>query len=73
MFVAITDEQLFSAKQVCQGCLLADQSGLPRWRDGKLGCGRLLCKSQQNQPTIYQCQMGFRIAKIKETPSLNQF
>lgn len=65
MFVVITDEQLLSAQRVCQGCLLADNSGLPRWRGGKLGCGHSLAKSQQNQPTIYECQMGFHIANIE--------
>ena len=65
MLVVITDEQLLSAHQICHGCLLADNAGLPRWREGKLGCGQLMCKSEHNQPTVYQCQMGFRIANIE--------
>lgn len=65
MFVVITEEQVLKAQQVCQGCLLADHSGLPRWREGKLGCAQSSGKSDQNHPTIYQCQMGFRIANIE--------
>jgi len=64
MLVVITEEQLLSAEHICQGCLLADQSGLPRWREGKLGCAHSLTKSQENRPTVYRCQMGFRITNI---------
>lgn len=66
MFVVITDEHVLSAQQVCQNCLLADHSGLPRWREGKLGCANSLGKFAQNHSTtIYQCQMGFRVANIE--------
>ncbi|ELR98380.1 hypothetical protein [Gloeocapsa sp. PCC 73106] len=65
MFVVITEEQVLIAQQVCQNCLLADHSGLPRWREGKFGCAHSLSKSDQSHPTIYQCQMGFRIANIE--------
>ncbi|TVQ48456.1 MAG: hypothetical protein EA365_01490 [Gloeocapsa sp. DLM2.Bin57] len=65
MFVVITENKLLSAEHICQGCLLADQSGLPRWRQGKLGCGQSLGKSPDNQTTVYQCQMGFRVANIE--------
>jgi hypothetical protein len=63
MLVILTDEQVLSPKQVCQGCLLANQSGLPRWQNGKLGCGQALGE-RKNQPTLYECQMGFRVANI---------
>lgn len=64
MLVILTDEQILSTRQVCPGCLLADQQGLPRWHQGKLICGHALDKSGKNQPSLYQCQMGFRVANI---------
>ncbi len=65
MLVIITDEQLLSPKQVCQTCLMANQSGLPRWQEGKLNCGRaVVARSSENQANIYECQMGFRVANI---------
>ncbi|MGK7873866.1 MAG: hypothetical protein AB4426_11305 [Xenococcaceae cyanobacterium] len=64
MLVILTDEQVLSTQQVCQGCLLADRRGLPRWRQGKLGCGHFLGKPGKNQPALYECQMGFLIANI---------
>ena len=65
MLVILTDEQLLSTERVCQGCLLANQSGYPRWHQGKLGCGRCIGKLGENKPTVYQCQMGFRLANIE--------
>ncbi len=38
MLVILTDNQIFAPEQVCQSCLLADGSGQPRWRGGKLHC-----------------------------------
>jgi hypothetical protein len=40
MIVMIVDQQILSPKQVCQNCLMSNQSGLPRWHDSKLGCGK---------------------------------
>ncbi|MEY2833587.1 MAG: hypothetical protein RLZZ574_2846 [Cyanobacteriota bacterium] len=40
MIVMIVDQQILSPKQVCQNCLMSDQSGLPRWHDSKLRCGK---------------------------------
>ncbi|MGH2415615.1 MAG: hypothetical protein ACRDEA_18370 [Microcystaceae cyanobacterium] len=65
MLVILTDEQILSTQQVCQGCLLANHRGLPRWHQGKLGCGRALGKLGDNQPDLYKCQMGFTIVSIK--------
>jgi len=59
------DDQIISPDCVCQGCLMADQSGLPRWSSGKLRCGRTLQKGMDNQPDQYECQMGFRVANIE--------
>ena len=65
MLVILTNEQVLSTTQVCQGCLLADRSGLPRWHHGKLGCGHSITKVGKNQPPLYECQMGFRLANIE--------
>lgn len=64
MLVIITDKQLLSPKQVCQSCLMANRSGLPRWHQGKLNCGRSVNKSPKNQATIYECQMGFHVTHV---------
>lgn len=65
MLIILTDEQILSTQQVCQNCLLANRQGLPRWHHGKLGCGDRLGKSDNDRPTFYQCQMGFRVANIE--------
>jgi hypothetical protein len=65
MLVILTDEQVLSTEIVCQGCLLANQSGSPRWHQGRLSCGHCIGELGENQPTVYQCQMGFRLAKIE--------
>ena len=64
MIVMITDEQILSAQQVCQNCLMANHSGLPRWHRGQLGCGKTLQKSTPTQTKIYRCQMGFNVTKV---------
>lgn len=65
MLVILTDERVLRAQQVCQGCLLADRTGLPRWHQGKLGCGHCISKKGgKERPDLYECQMGFRIASI---------
>ncbi|AFZ34591.1 hypothetical protein Sta7437_1011 [Stanieria cyanosphaera PCC 7437] len=65
MLVILTEEQILSPQKVCPTCLMADQSGSPRWHHGKLFCGHALQKSEERQATIYECQMGFRIANIQ--------
>jgi hypothetical protein len=65
MLVVLLEEQILSPKQVCQNCLLADRSGLPRWRKGHLCCGHpLRSLTEQQQPELYECQMGFRLAHL---------
>ena len=64
MLVILIEDQLFAPQNVCQSCLLADQSGQPRWRQGQLRCGQVIRKLAAGQPDQYQCLMGFRIAKI---------
>ena len=65
MLVMIGDQQIFSAKQVCQNCLMADRTGSPRWHHGKLYCGQALNKSVEQEATVYKCQMGFRVTQIQ--------
>jgi hypothetical protein len=64
MLVMIADEQILSPRQVCQNCLMADRSGLPRWHHGQLYCGQALNKSAKEQATVYECQMGFRLTQV---------
>ncbi len=65
MLVKLMDEQILSPACVCQTCLLADRSGQPRWRQGKLGCGHAVRKPSPQQPEQYECEMGFRVANIE--------
>ena len=79
MLVILTDNYILTPKQVCQSCVLADSSGEPRWRSGKLCCGHAIApavflgcqngfcqftKVTNQQPELYKCAMGFCIAKI---------
>ncbi|MCD8488225.1 MAG: hypothetical protein LRZ84_16170 [Desertifilum sp.] len=65
MLVMLIDDRIIAPKTVCQGCLLADRSGQPRWRQGQLRCGHALQRPSPAQPIQYECQMGFRIACIE--------
>ena len=64
MIVMITDEQILSARQVCQNCLMADRSGLPRWHRGQLGCAEARHTSTPKPAKIHKCQMGFNVAQV---------
>lgn len=59
------EDQILAPQHVCQSCLLADQSGQPRWSRGQLRCGQAIRKLTPQQPNQYQCMMGFRIAHIE--------
>jgi hypothetical protein len=65
MLVILIEDQIIPPEQVCQSCVLADQSGQPRWRGNKLYCGQAISRLSQQQPEQYECQMGFRIVNIK--------
>ncbi|NEQ30466.1 MAG: hypothetical protein F6K04_05620 [Leptolyngbya sp. SIO4C5] len=65
MLVIVMDDQLLLPQKVCQSCLMADQMGQPRWRQGRLRCGRLVERLSEAQPEQYECQMGFRVANIE--------
>lgn len=64
MLVVVMKDQLLAPDTVCQGCLMADQSGQPRFQGGRLTCGRRLSHRHEEQPIEYECQMGFRIASV---------
>ncbi|MCL6436543.1 MAG: hypothetical protein K6T90_20520 [Leptolyngbyaceae cyanobacterium HOT.MB2.61] len=65
MLVILMDNQLIPPHKVCQGCLLADQSGQPRWSGGRLRCGHAVRKLAEQQPDQFECAMGFRVANIE--------
>ncbi|MGF1589759.1 MAG: hypothetical protein ACFCU7_11045 [Pleurocapsa sp.] len=64
MIVMIADEQILSAEQVCQNCLMSDRSGLPRWYGTKLECGKILPRLTSRQAKVYKCQMGFNVTRV---------
>lgn len=75
MLVILTEQQILPTQKVCNGCLMANSAGLPRWDKGQLNCGRLMEKaSGRTLPTqkyeqkacgqVYECQMGFRLTDI---------
>ena len=75
MLVILTEKQVLSTTQVCSSCLMADSAGSPRWRQGKLCCGRLIenttnslseAESRCERAKIYQCQMGFHLTNIQQ-------
>jgi hypothetical protein len=65
MLVILMENQMLTPQSVCQSCLLADQSGQPRFRGNELRCGYQIRKPAASQPDQYECQMGFRIANIQ--------
>ena len=65
MLVILIENQLIPPHMVCQSCLMADQSGQPRWQGGQLRCGHALRKQTEQHPEQYECQMGFRVAEIE--------
>jgi conjugal transfer/entry exclusion protein len=65
MLVILMDNQILAPTQVCQSCLMADDSGQPRWREGQLRCGQAIHQLTAQQPPQYKCMMGFRVADIE--------
>ena len=68
MLVILMNDQVISPQTVCQGCLMANQQGQPRWHSGRLLCGRALPWAAQDlgdRPNQYECRMGFRVADIE--------
>ncbi|KPQ34082.1 MAG: hypothetical protein HLUCCA11_15955 [Phormidesmis priestleyi Ana] len=67
MLVILTENQLLQPAKVCQSCPMASQSGLPRWHNGQLRCGRLVAKPLGQAPAQYECAMGFRVAELSDS------
>lgn len=65
MLVILMKDQLISPSHVCSTCLLADQSGQPRWSHGQLRCGHAVQKHGDQDMAQFECQMGFRVANIE--------
>ncbi|MEL6351958.1 MAG: hypothetical protein AAFR58_09345 [Cyanobacteria bacterium J06627_28] len=66
MLVILIEGQLLTPATVCQSCPMASQSGEPRWKRGKLGCGRPVQAKAAIASQQYECTMGFRIAEVTE-------
>ena len=64
MIVMIVEQQILSPQPICQGCLMSDKSGLPRWQNSKLRCGKIMTLKVSTQAQIYECQMGFNVTWI---------
>lgn len=65
MLVILIGDRPISPEQICQTCLLADQSGQPRWQHGQLRCGQTIRRRGEHLPEQYQCQMGFRVTNLE--------
>lgn len=65
MLVILQEGKILSTTTVCQQCLWANQTGKPRWQNGKLECGSCLTKHKSHRAKIYECQMGFHLANIE--------
>ncbi len=63
MLVILLENQVIPSASICASCLMANQSGQPRLRDGQLGCAQRLESS--TGLSQYQCQMGFRLANVE--------
>ncbi len=66
MLVILMKNQLLPPAAVCQSCPMASQSGLPRWQQGRLRCGRPVDQPLPQGPAQYECTMGFRIAELSD-------
>lgn len=65
MTVIIGEQQILSARHICQHCLMSDRRGLPRWHGSELRCGKMLLDSTFTQTKVYQCQMGFNVVQLE--------
>ena len=65
MLVMFLDSGPLPPKDICQGCLLADRAGNPRWRNGHLSCAHTLRPANGTQPACYECEMGFVLADVQ--------
>ncbi len=65
MLVILIEDQILTPQQVCQSCLMANSSGLPRWHQGQLRCGHAVREITERQPQQYECMMGFRVVNVE--------
>ena len=67
MLVILMKDKLLQPSTVCQGCLMANDSGLPRWQKGKLRCGRLVnnlvSHSEKDAPQQVVCEQDSALAE----------
>ncbi len=71
MLVILIEDRMVQPQTVCWSCPMASQSGLPRWNQGQLRCGRLIIEKplEESSPQYeckYECTMGFRVAKLSD-------
>lgn len=73
MVVLLTEQGILSPRQVCPGCILASDQGLPRFRGGHLSCGSSAAAEVKVTPTDLgrsdaatgqDCPMGFRVVDV---------
>lgn len=64
MLVVLTDDQVFTVQTICPNCVLANQQGLPRWQQGHLSCAKTFADRDRPLPSLYECQMGFKLAQV---------
>jgi hypothetical protein len=76
VLVIVMEDHLLPPAAVCPSCPMASQSGLPRWHQGQLRCGRLVDSTGEGAtgegalpagPVQYECAMGFRIAELEDS------
>ncbi len=66
MLVILMADQMLTPEIICHSCPMANQSGLPRWQQGRLRCGRPIAQSPTQAPAQYECTMGFRVAELSD-------
>lgn len=66
MLVILIGDRMIQPETVCQSCPMASQSGLPRWNQGRLCCGRIIEQPRQENLPQYECTMGFRVTKLSD-------
>jgi hypothetical protein len=66
MLVILMENQLLQPEMICKSCPMASQSGLPRWQEGRLRCGRPVIQPTHQGPAQFECAMGFRVAELSD-------
>ncbi|MGB3768025.1 MAG: hypothetical protein WA947_15820 [Phormidesmis sp.] len=56
MLVIVMENQLLSPAAVCNNCPMASQSGLPRWKKGRLRCGRPVERANKKEADAANAQ-----------------